>query len=73
MGKWRERDTGLASYFSGGVVNCNVCGKMIPREIWEVEIDGTTFSFCDETCEQLYVEYWLPRHKHQQADSSVSA
>ena len=69
MGKWREREAGLRSYFGGGVVNCAVCGKMIPREIWEAEVVGQLLPFCDDGCERLYIEYWLSKHRHNQTAS----
>jgi N-methylhydantoinase B/oxoprolinase/acetone carboxylase alpha subunit/endogenous inhibitor of DNA gyrase (YacG/DUF329 family) len=65
MRRWRKRTVGLSTYFVGGVTNCTVCGKMIPCDVWEVEVDGKLLPFCDETCERLYMEYWLPKYKKE--------
>ncbi len=38
---------------------CDVCGRVIPRRSWRVEIAGTVRTFCDEACEALYRDYVL--------------
>jgi hypothetical protein len=40
------------------VVNCALCGQMIPRQVW-VSDDG--LEFCGTACEELYRSYWVPR------------
>ena len=34
MGNWKKREAGLVEYVNSGLVNCILCGKMIPRDIW---------------------------------------
>jgi len=41
------------------VINCQMCGQMIPRDVWVAE-DG--LEFCTEECDSLYRTYWLPRY-----------
>jgi ribosomal protein L24E len=45
-----------------GVINCDLCGKLIPRRLWVVEIEGRELRFCSEDCERLYRTYWLPKY-----------
>ena len=44
MGTWKKREAGLVEYVNGGIVNCVLCGKMIPRDIW-VSINVWTLVF----------------------------
>lgn len=44
------------------VVNCTICGQMIPRQRWVAEVEGVQRSFCSPDCEQLYRSYWLPKY-----------
>jgi hypothetical protein len=56
MGYWR---TPAQSWWETTVVNCALCGQMIPRQQWVSE-EG--LRFCAERCEALYRSYWIPRH-----------
>lgn len=55
-------ETVQTEWFETKVVNCELCGKMIPRRIWKAEVNGSVRSFCSEDCERMYVEYWLPKY-----------
>jgi hypothetical protein len=57
---WREIER---RWHDTGVQNCTLCGRLIPRRVWIVEIDGAEFAFCSVDCEGLYRSYWLPRYK----------
>lgn len=56
MGKWEETNT---SWYQLQLVYCDLCGKVIPRRLWVVDVDGEQKRFCDEHCEELYRGYWL--------------
>ena len=56
MGEWRRRGT---AWWETSVVNCSLCGQMIPRDVW---VSDEGLGFCDAECEQLYRSYWVPRH-----------
>jgi hypothetical protein len=45
-----------------GVLNCALCGRLIPRKVWVATIDGRRLEFCSEECESLYRTYWLPKY-----------
>ena len=59
MGEWI---TVRRHWYDIGVRNCSVCGKMLPGEIWSVDIAGRPHAFCDPECEDLYWQYWRPRY-----------
>jgi hypothetical protein len=56
MSHWQQRQT---SWWETNVVNCSLCGQMIPRDIW-VSDDG--LEFCSVDCEKLYRDYWIPTY-----------
>ena len=55
-GHWRQINW---PWWHTGVVNCRMCGQMIPRDVWVAE-DG--LEFCTPECDSLYRSYWLPRY-----------
>jgi hypothetical protein len=60
LGRWQEMNL---PWYETNILNCSLCGKMIPHRIWVVEMDGgEKKEFCSPECEQLYKEYWLPTH-----------
>ena len=61
MGHWEDLEL---VWWDTNVVNCSFCGQMIPKRRWVSEIDGHEQGFCSLDCEQLYVNYWLPKHGH---------
>ena len=56
MSYWQVRET---AWWETNVINCALCGQMIPRAVWVSE-EG--LSFCGPACEKLYRTYWLPTH-----------
>jgi hypothetical protein len=56
IGRWVEDD---ARWFELRMRYCDVCGRVIPKRLWQVEIADATHSFCDAGCEVLYREYVL--------------
>ena len=56
---WKELER---RWHETGVQNCMLCGRLIPRRVWVVEIDGAEVAFCSVDCEGLYRSYWLPRY-----------
>ena len=54
--RWVEND---ARWFELRLLYCDLCGKVIPKHLWKVEIDGATRTFCDAGCEALFRDYVL--------------
>jgi endogenous inhibitor of DNA gyrase (YacG/DUF329 family) len=59
MAGWRRLDT---PWYETRIVNCALCGKMIPRQAWVAGDAGEERVYCSPACERLYADYWLPRH-----------
>ena len=59
MGKWVEIER---TWHDTALTNCALCGRLVPRRVWQVEIDGQALPFCNEECEELYRTYWLPKY-----------
>ena len=58
-GHWQDLEH---AWHDTNIVNCAVCGKLIPRRAWLFEsADGEVLS-CSPACEELYETYWLPTH-----------
>ena len=60
MGTWRRN---TAQWYEQTMVYCEMCGKIIPKNFWIVEIASRELVFCDPDCEQLYRDYWLGSRK----------
>ena len=54
--RWVEND---ARWFELRLLYCDLCGKVIPKHLWQVEMSGGTRTFCDAACESLYRSYVL--------------
>ena len=54
-----------------GVTNCDLCGRLIPRRVWVVDVAGRQVRFCSQGCEQIYREYWLPKYGTTRGDSGT--
>lgn len=61
MGRWVEIER---TWHDTALTNCALCGRLVPRRMWQVEIDGQALPFCNEECEGLYRSYWLPKYGH---------
>jgi hypothetical protein len=59
VGRWVEIER---TWHDTALTNCALCGRLVPRRMWQVEIDGQTLPFCNEECEGLYRSYWLPKY-----------
>ena len=59
MGRWKE--LGIP-WYETSTVSCALCGQFLPRRVWVVQIADQPLSFCSRRCEQIYRQYWLPRH-----------
>lgn len=62
MGRWETKNTDYTSYLDSRVTNCDLCGKMIPKEVWVSEVNGEDRHFCNKECEAMYLNYWLPKY-----------
>ena len=47
------------NWWDPSVANCQMCGQMIPRDVW-VSADGLRFH--SQECDSLYRTYWLPKY-----------
>lgn len=65
-GQWIESD---ARWFEMRMLYCDLCGRVIPKHLWQVEVQGASRIFCNEACEALYREYIVTGS--EQAISSV--
>jgi hypothetical protein len=54
------------------VTNCRLCGRLIPRRIWVVQIAGREVGFCDTECERLYRTYWLPKYGEAAGEEHIA-
>ena len=59
MGHWQDIEL---PWYETKILNCSLCGKMIPRKVWIAKIDGEEREFCNPDCEKLNHEYWVPTH-----------
>jgi hypothetical protein len=69
VGTWIEI---TRSWHDTAVTHCALCGRLVPRRVWQVEIDGQKLPFCNEECEGLYRSYWLPKYGHSVSSSANS-
>ena len=53
-GRWIENN---APWFDQRMTYCALCGRVIPKRIWQAEIGGHVESFCESSCEELYRSY----------------
>jgi hypothetical protein len=58
-GRWLELEY---AWHETNVVQCQVCGKLIPRRAWLFEGGAGEIMSCGPECEQLYVSYWKPTY-----------
>ena len=70
MGRWVEIER---TWHDTAVTNCALCGRLVPRRIWQVEIDGHPLPFCNEECEGLYRSYWLPKYGKLAANDGIKS
>lgn len=70
MGRWVEIKR---TWHDTAVTNCALCGRLVPRQIWMVEIDDQPLPFCNEECEGLYRSYWLPKYGNRAKEKSAEA
>ena len=54
-GRWHTLE---GDWWETGVVNCQLCGQVIPRDVWKAEDGGT---FCSTSCDGLFHGYFKPR------------
>ena len=59
MKRW---ETISLPWYETSIINCLLCGQMIPKDMWVVEDEGNRRVFCSPGCEKIYEEYWLPKY-----------
>jgi len=70
VGEWIEIQR---TWHDTEVTNCALCGRLVPRRIWMVEIDCQALPFCNEECEGLYRSYWLPKYGKRANEAAAGA
>lgn len=58
-GRWVEREV---SWHDTDVVQCAICGRLIPRRAWVFDGGGGEIAACAPDCEELYQSYWQPAY-----------
>jgi hypothetical protein len=61
MGEWRTLRLDWARPVP---VVCRLCGRPLFGRVWSGDAGGEPADFCDDDCEALFHEYWLPRYGH---------
>jgi ribosomal protein L24E len=59
LGHWKKIDT---QWHETSVINCELCGQMVPRDVWIATVEGDGKTFCNPECERVYRDYWLPKY-----------
>ena len=58
-GHWVEFER---SWHETEVVNCSVCGRLIPRRAWVFDGVEAPVTACSPECEELYFSYVVPEY-----------
>jgi hypothetical protein len=58
-------------YSNNRSYHCAVCGQRIATRVWEVEFQEKKLNFCNSECEQLWFDYWLPKHGKEHGWSTI--
>ena len=58
-GRWVEFER---SWHDTTLVNCAVCGRLIPRRAWVFDGGKGEIEACSEPCEELYFSYLEPAY-----------
>jgi hypothetical protein len=59
MGQWVMR---VRNWYEVAVINCHLCGKMLPGRVWRGQVGDQERDFCNPDCEEMYFSYWTPRY-----------
>jgi hypothetical protein len=59
VGEWKRNEI---SYLRANRDVCALCGHPIAIRYWGADVNGKAEMFCSPAHEQLYHDYWLPRH-----------
>lgn len=54
-GHWEER---RLEWHETRTEHCAVCGALVPRRAWVFDDDGSTWSVCGPSCQELYETYF---------------
>jgi N-methylhydantoinase B len=64
-GRWVEI---VRAWHDSSLTQCDLCGRLIPKQGWQVESEGQHLIFCNDACEDRYWTFWYPRYGGQAAD-----
>ena len=51
------------------IVNCVVCGRLIPRRAWVFTDGDREIQACSESCEELYLSYVKPTYETPEGEA----
>lgn len=63
-GHWEQLGS---DWWETSVTNCQLCGQVIPRDVW---VSAAGVQFCSRECDDRYYDYWLPRHSQRAIDQA---
>ena len=58
-GRWEPI---VRAWHDSSLTQCDLCGRLIPRQGWRVDAEGRQLLFCNDACESRYWSYWYPRY-----------
>ncbi len=64
-GHWEQLK---GDWWQTSVTNCQLCGQVIPRDVW---VSAGGIRFCSVDCDDRYHDYWLPRHPNQMIEQTT--
>ena len=59
MGHWEKSKL---QWHEVSVTYCELCGQIIPSDMWVADVNGENKDFCTPECEEIYLYYWLPKY-----------
>ena len=66
-GRWVEL---ARTWYDTETVQCQVCGRLIPRRAWLFDGGAGELRVCDPDCQSLYESYWRPTYGTMRPDGS---
>ena len=64
-GHWEQLK---ADWWQTDVTNCQLCGQVIPRDVW---VSASGIRFCSVECDDRHHDYWLPRQADQVIEQTI--
>ena len=68
-GRWVEI---VRAWHDSSLTQCDLCGRLIPKQGWQVESEGKHLMFCNDACEERYWTFWYPRYGGQETHATAA-